>query len=80
MGTEFDKWKIDLEERLARHLFDNPEDAHKEAPLKRRIQVLEKEYEPGTWEVFVNGAKRYVFSGLGAHRLASAKAGELANE
>lgn len=74
---EFQKWQDDLEERLALHLFNNPEPP---PHSNKVVEVVESESLPGCWEIYVDGKKTHSFTGFGAQRRASKRAGELANE
>ena len=62
-------WKIDLEHRLAEHLWKNPELGEK--PVEKfRVTISESIGTAGVWSVYVNNTKYHTFFGRDAHELA----------
>ena len=60
-------WKIDLEHRLAEHLWKNPELGEK--PVEKfRVTISESIGTAGVWSVYVNNTKWNTFYGPNAHQ------------
>lgn len=76
----FQRWKDDLEQRLALHLFNNPEKEKALLPPFKRIVNVEEMPSGNGWTVKLDGKGIAFFYGPTAHTDASAYAGKLANE
>lgn len=75
--AKFIRWRDQLEERLAWHLFNaNIKDETPSNP-KRVVEVSEVDH--GAWEVYMNGKKIFHFTGIDAHSRALKASTELAN-
>jgi hypothetical protein len=74
----FEKWKEELEEKLARHLFTHPEKQSIAIVAKPRIVVQESTRTKGSWAVSSDGITTE-FDGPLAHLNATKHANKLAN-
>jgi hypothetical protein len=77
----FNRWKLDLEERLALYLFNHPENEKVKMLPASVKRVVEVESIPGDrgWMVKLNGMGVAFFYSSKAHEEASSYAGKLAN-
>jgi hypothetical protein len=87
---KFNEWKADLEERLAKHLFDHPESSvpsnlvsttiMKKPNPSARYEIRESIGMPGVWNVWKDGMIREQFTGPLAHQSATKYLNYMLNE